>query len=386
MVQWHHRLDSRDDDDKLYAYEVSTGTRQATKEFNLHSDHTHPTGVWSDGTIVWVADSSDEKFYAYLLSDGTPQPSRNITDPSGALFSGVWSDGVTIWVVEALLNPRLRAFSLADGSRDSERDFDSLGTHGSVVATGLWGDDQTIWVASWIQKVFALNKPPTPSTDATLSALTVSPENIIGFASDRTSYEVGVASTVTEATIAASANDSGAAPPVITPPDSNTAAGHQVALSPGKNTVTVTVTAEVTTTTQTYTVNINRAVTADYGWNAEHDLDGLVAAGNNSPNGIWGNSSTIWVADLIDNQVYAYNRDGSPDTTKGFDLHTDNTAPIGAWSNGTIVWITDFIDRKLYAYEVSSGTRQMSRDIDLTPTTTSPADSGPTGRPSGLGT
>ena len=86
-----------------------------------------------------------------------------------------------------------------------------------------------------------------------------------------------------------------------------------------------------------------------------------MAAGNNSPNGIWGNSSTIWVADLIDNQVYAYNRDGSPDTTKGFDLHTDNTAPIGAWSNGTIVWITDFIDRKLYAYEVSSGTRQMQQ-------------------------
>ena len=43
------------------------------------------------------------------------------------------------------------------------------------------------------------------STDATLSALTVSPKNIIGFDADRTSYEVGVASTVAQATIAATA-------------------------------------------------------------------------------------------------------------------------------------------------------------------------------------
>ena len=62
-----------------------------------------------------------------------------------------------------------------------------------------------MWVADSgrTTKSYAFNIPPPPSTDATLSALTVSPENIIGFASDRTSYEVGVASTVTEATIAA---------------------------------------------------------------------------------------------------------------------------------------------------------------------------------------
>ena len=131
------------------------------------------------------------------------------------------------------------------------------------------------------------------STDATLSALTVSPENIIGFPIPFvTSYEVGVASTVTEATIAATANDSNADVD-FAPPDSNDAtSGHQVALSPGKNTVTVTVTAEDTSTTKAYTVNINRGVTDDYGWNAEHDLDGLRAAGNARPYGIWANTTS----------------------------------------------------------------------------------------------
>ena len=110
------------------------------------------------------------------------------------------------------------------------------------------------------------------SADATLSALTVSPGNIIGFAADTTSYEAGVASTVTEATIAATATNSGASA-VITPADSNSGTdGHQVSLSAGQNTVTVTVTAEDTTTTKAYTVNVNRGVSTDFGWNAEHDL------------------------------------------------------------------------------------------------------------------
>ena len=82
------------------------------------------------------------------------------------------------------------------------------------------------------------------STDATLSALTVSPKNIIGFDTDRAAYEVGVASTVTEATITATPTDSNA-DVSFEPPDSNdVTGGHQVALSAGRNTVTITVTAE----------------------------------------------------------------------------------------------------------------------------------------------
>ena len=50
-----------------------TGTRDDARDFdtliaagNLDSS----TGIWSDGTTMWVADTSEDKLYAYDLSGG----------------------------------------------------------------------------------------------------------------------------------------------------------------------------------------------------------------------------------------------------------------------------------------------------------------------------
>ena len=202
------------------------------------------------------------------------------------------------------------------------------------------------------------------STDATLSALTVSPKNIIGFDADRPSYQVGVDSTVTEATITATPTDSNADVSFDSQDSNDVTDGHQVALSAGRNTVTITVTAE-DDSTQDYTVSVNRGVASDYGWNAEHDLDGLEAAGNKGPFGIWTSSTTIWVVDGNDEKVYAYNHDGSRDAAKDFDFDSSHQAARGAWSDGEYVWIADRDGNKLYVYEVATGTRQNSREFDL---------------------
>ena len=159
----------------------------------------------------------------------------------------------------------------------------------------------------------------TASTDATLSALTVSPKDISGFAADRTSYEVGVASTVTQATITATKSHS-AATVAYSTTDADTSAGHQVNLSAGRNEVTITVTAEDTTTTGTYTVSINRGVTAAFGWKASDDFDGLITAENNLPLGMWSDGTTMWVSDLRDDKLYAYNLGTKArDASKDFD-------------------------------------------------------------------
>ena len=98
----------------------------------------------------------------------------------------------------------------------------------------------------------------------------------IGFASDRTSYQVGVASTVAIATVTPTVNHPGAGV-AYTPDDADDVTpGHQVDLSEGRNPVTITVTAE-DGSTQDYTVSVNRGVTTGFGWNAEHDLDGIIA-------------------------------------------------------------------------------------------------------------
>ncbi len=76
----------------------------------------------------------------------------------------------------------------------------------------------------------AINPPATMAqagTDATLSGITVNGNAVPGFAADRTSYEYGVASTVTSVTIAATTTDSDVSWTVTSPSDADgDTAGH----------------------------------------------------------------------------------------------------------------------------------------------------------------
>ena len=124
---------------------------------------------------------------------------------------------------------------------------------------------------------------------------------------------MGLASTVTQTTVTATATNSNATISYGT-------TGRQVDLSAGQNTVTITVTAQDGTTTRDYTVNINRGVSDAYGWKAADDLDGLIAAENTSPRGIWSDETTIWVSDASDDKIYAYHKsDKTRDSSRDFD-------------------------------------------------------------------
>ena len=212
-------------------------------------------------------------------------------------------------------------------------------------------------------KVYSYNMPLRPSSDATLSALTVSPTDIIGFDPDRTDYEVGVAPMVTQATITATANHPGASV-AYSPTDTDTTTT-MVELSAGRNVVTITVTAE-DGSTATYTVSVNRGVTGDYGWKAALDLDGLIVAGNGSPRGIWSNGTTMWVADDGDDKIYAYNTDGTRDASQDFNTlaGADNIDSSGIWSNGTTMWVADGFHGKLFAYNLNTKDRDASKDFN----------------------
>ena len=114
--------------------------------------------------------------------------------------------------------------------------------------------------------------PAAVSDDATLSdlALTDASDNAIAalspsFASDTTSYSATVANSVSQITVAPTANDSNAdieyldgGDATLTDADTNTAA-FDFDLDVGPNVVKVKVTAEDGTTTETYTVRIRRA-------------------------------------------------------------------------------------------------------------------------------
>ena len=216
------------------------------------------------------------------------------------------------------------------------------------------------------------SKPPadqgnTPrqatSTDATLSALTVDGTSVAGFDSETTSYQYGVASTVTQVTVATTTTNSSATVS-FSPADAETGtAGHQVDLSAGSNSVTITVTAEDTTTTEEYTLSVNRGVTTTFGWKASDDFDTLVAAGNEAPYGIWSDGTTMWVTDVDDIKIYAYNLSTKArDSSKDFDTlaAAGNLSSRGIWSDGTTMWVADETYDKLYSYNVPSSNATLS--------------------------
>ena len=210
----------------------------------------------------------------------------------------------------------------------------------------------------------------TTSLDATLRSLTVSPKDVNGFDPDQLRYAVGVASTVTTATVAAEQNHS-AATFAITPTDADTSTSdvHDVSLSAGRNAVTVTVTAEDTSFTKAYTVSINRGVTTDYGWKASEDFDTLVAAGNTHPEGIWSDETTIWVVNGgLNDKIYAYRMsDKSRDSAKDFNtlFAAGNEDPQGIWSDGTTMWVADSgFNDKIYAYRMSDKSRDSAKDFN----------------------
>ena len=132
-------------DDKLYAYTLSTGGRDTSKEFNLSSQNRFPTGICSDGTTIWVADSFYDKLYAYMLSTGDRNISKEFNLSSQNSSSvGIWSDGTTIWVADDL-DDKLYAYTLSTGGRNTSVEFNLSSLNRDP--EGIWSDGTTIWVA-----------------------------------------------------------------------------------------------------------------------------------------------------------------------------------------------------------------------------------------------
>ena len=209
------------------------------------------------------------------------------------------------------------------------------------------------------------------NTDATLSNLTVTEGTLRpAFASDTTQYRVAVPNSARMVTVAATATEDRAKVEyravqggLLRDADGG-AAGFQVILRPGETIFRAKVTAEDMTATQAYTVIIERDIGATFGWQPTEDI--ALDADNGDPRGIWGNSTTIWVADGADTKLYAYAlSDGTRQASQDIDLHTDNGAPWGIWSNGTTIWVTDSEDTNLYAYALSDGMRQTSQEFNL---------------------
>ena len=400
---------------EIYPYAVVNRVRASDKDIipAQGDGNRRSADLWSDGTTMWVADESAKKLFAYALDNGQRDSVRDFAAlaPGNTFPAGIWSDGTTMWVADRLApkihaynmpgNPDLSALSLSAGTSTPtwSSTFDRLTTAYAVsvensvstitvTATAvdaanagvefLDADDMPLQdadgVAGGLQvnllvgdmtikvKVTADDGVVTrtytlvvtreaPSTD--LSALSVDGVSVAGFDAETTSYQFGVANSVTRVTVAGVAVDAGATV-AYSGTDANTVTGgHQVDLTVGSNVVTVTVTDRDGDATRDYTVSVNRGSDAPFGWKAEDDFDSLAAARNHDAMGLWSDGTTMWVADEAAEKLFAYALDsGQRDPGKDFETLSgaQNRNPRGLWSDGTTMWVADYNDSRIYAY------------------------------------
>ena len=365
--------------DRLYGYNLGTGARDSNKDItpqDLSANHEIQT-YYSDGNTLWVHSQqalpgfpgrNGAFLYAYNWPDLSRRPDKDFTKLHEAPtnVNSIWSDGTTVWILNVASH--FLAFDVRSKTPDSSKSFTtSLRVGGIQRLQGMWSDGETMWaVDNRSDKIYSFNMPP-PSGDTSLDILTVNGDDVNGLDPRFTTYQHGVASTVTQATVIARPINAFAAlefSGADADPDTD---GFQVDLSDGKNAVNFTVTAH-NGDEEDYTLSINKGVTTDFGWRAVDDLDGVMrAAGNERPLGIWGNDSTFWVGDNADGILYAYDRQTKTrDPDKDFDtlVDADNTFAAGLWSDGTTLWVSDKSEDKIYAYNMATKARDSDNDFD----------------------
>ena len=130
-------------DDEVYAYDRNSGERAEEREFALAETNRAPRGFWSDGVTVWVSDSGRERLFAYRLADGERLEEREFALAEGnADARGIWSDEETMWVLDGRAD-RLFAYALASGELLAEYELDSSNSD----PHGIWSDGVTVWVS-----------------------------------------------------------------------------------------------------------------------------------------------------------------------------------------------------------------------------------------------
>ena len=126
---------------------VHSQSRDVGSDFILGAANGYPTGIWSDGTTMWVADFEDHKLYAYRMSDRSRDSGKDFTlDAANGSPVGIWSDGTTMWASD-FTDAKLYAYRMSDRSRDSGKDFNTLSAAGNKFPEGIWSDGTTMWVA-----------------------------------------------------------------------------------------------------------------------------------------------------------------------------------------------------------------------------------------------
>ena len=158
-------------DDSVYAYDLATGERVESREFALADTNRAPRGIWSDGETVWVSDSGRERLFAYRLADGERVEEREFALAEGNSDArGMWSDEETMWVLDSRADA-LFVYDFESGELLAEYELDSDNNR----PHGIWSDGVTVWVSDHGAKRLFAYHLPAPEGPA---AEDVEPQNL----------------------------------------------------------------------------------------------------------------------------------------------------------------------------------------------------------------
>ena len=147
--------------DVVYAYDLKTGERIEEREFELDERNRAPRGVWSDRTVIWISDSGQEKLFAHDLESGERLTERDLAlAERNRDARGIWSDGETMWVLDGGKNA-LFAYNLGSGDLLAEYALDSA----NDVPHGIWSDGVGVWVSDHGAKRLIAYRLPTLPDD-----------------------------------------------------------------------------------------------------------------------------------------------------------------------------------------------------------------------------
>ena len=216
---------------------------------------------------VTAEDDSTTRTYTITVTRAEP-PSTDATlsglTLSGGIDFGTFASGTTSYtaqvgndVLQTTVTPTANDSAATyviklGGVTDSDGVID-LAVGSNVITIAVTAEDGNTTRTYTI----TVTRAEPPSTDATLSALTLSRVDFGSFDSTTTAYTAQVVNTVTQTTVTPAVNDSGARSVIklggVTDSDGT------VSLAVGSNVITIAVTAEDGNTTRTYTVTVTRA-------------------------------------------------------------------------------------------------------------------------------
>ena len=129
---------------KIFAYRLSDGARQKSKDITLHHNNSHPDGLTGHEAVLYVGDNRDDKVYAYDMESGDRQSEREINgiDTLRRNMTDIWLDGETIWI-SYWLSDFIRAYDVATGERKPGLDIQLARENAGP--SGIYSDGFNLW-------------------------------------------------------------------------------------------------------------------------------------------------------------------------------------------------------------------------------------------------